>query len=277
MAGDDVTSLNEQTATYGLTYTGPPLLPFDHIDVRVYIDSLFLEGLLAPIATVAKLPTALRWATVGIQHDPRTDQQNRFRALLAKLEQELPSDDAPYQAWQRLAHLWAEFIVVAVALYPLAPKLIEEKMTSIQAQVDSAFLAWMQRRYASLYNQPPSPPVMVHHIPRTIARRRQATPQAKVALVVVDGLALDQWVLAFLQPTSARASTAIGAAGSGGLCLDACVNLCLTANHFCRQSAFQFSQQHYPHRQRAKPLDTILARARVECSPNRLPQEAWVG
>lgn len=195
MAGDDVTSLNEQTATYGLTYAGPPLLPFDHVDVRVYIDSLFLEGLLAPIATMAKLPTALRWATVGIQRDPRTDQQNRFGALLAKLEQELLGDDAPYQAWQRLAHLWAEFIVVAVALHPLAPKLIEEKVAPIRAQVDSAFLAWMQRRYASLYNQPPSPPVMVHHIPRTMARRRQSAPQAKVALIVVDGLALDQWVL----------------------------------------------------------------------------------
>lgn len=192
---DEELSLQEATGRYGLAYRGPILLPFDHVDVRVYVDSLFLEGLLTPVATTVPLPRHFNWATVGIQRDLRSEQQSRFRRLLAKLEQDLPGDDAPYQAWQRFASLWAELIVVAIALQPLAPKLIEEKMAPIRTQVDRAFLAWMQRRYASLYHQPPSPPVMVHHIARTMARRQQTPPQAKVALVVVDGLALDQWVL----------------------------------------------------------------------------------
>jgi len=190
-----LTTLSEAALNYGLTYAGPALLPFAHVDVRIYMDSLFLEGLLTPVAATAKLPAAYHWASVGLQRDPRADQQSRFRRLLEKIEQELPGDDAPYQAWQRLAQLWAEFIVVATALHPLAPKLIEEKMAPIREQIDSTFLTWMQRRYPGLYNQPPVPPVMVHHIPRAMARQRQAMPQVKLALVVVDGLALDQWVL----------------------------------------------------------------------------------
>ena len=61
--------------------------------------------------------------------------------------------------------------------------------------VDRAFLAWIERRYAGLHNQPPDPPVMVHHVPRHLARRIEDGSEDKVALVVVDGLALDQWIV----------------------------------------------------------------------------------
>ena len=36
---------------------------------------------------------------------------------------------------------------------------------------------------------------MVHHLPRYLSRRLSATSQSKVALIVVDGLALDQWLV----------------------------------------------------------------------------------
>jgi hypothetical protein len=34
---------------YGLKYPGPDCLPFDHQDIKVYIDNLFLEGKLTPV------------------------------------------------------------------------------------------------------------------------------------------------------------------------------------------------------------------------------------
>ena len=36
---------------------------------------------------------------------------------------------------------------------------------------------------------------MIHQIPRLLARRLQESRDGKVALVVMDGLALDQWVV----------------------------------------------------------------------------------
>ena len=62
-------------------------------------------------------------------------------------------------------------------------------------QLDRTFLAWTEHRYAGLHNQPPDPPVMVHHVPRYLARRIEHESDRKVALIVVDGLALDQWIV----------------------------------------------------------------------------------
>jgi hypothetical protein len=51
----------------------------------------------------------------------------------------------------------------------------------------------LQRRFGSLYSLPATPPVMVHHIARFLAAQREGG--GKVALVVIDGLALDQWLV----------------------------------------------------------------------------------
>src|SRR5205085_3165263 len=39
----------EHNVSYNLAFKGPLHLPFDHNDVRVYIDTLFIDGLLQPI------------------------------------------------------------------------------------------------------------------------------------------------------------------------------------------------------------------------------------
>ena len=48
--------------------------------------------------------------------------------------------------------------------------------------------------YNGLMNHPPSPPAMVHHVPRHMARELNQDSNKKVALIVIDGLAIDQWV-----------------------------------------------------------------------------------
>ena len=58
------------------------------------------------------------------------------------------------------------------------------------------FGAWMLDRYGSLHNLPyHQQPVMVHHIPRFLAVERTRKKLAKIALLVLDGLACDQWLL----------------------------------------------------------------------------------
>lgn len=61
--------------------------------------------------------------------------------------------------------------------------------------VDERFFEWMMERFGTLHNQPPVPPVMIHHIPRAMARRFEESEEEKIALVVVDGMAYDQWVV----------------------------------------------------------------------------------
>ena len=45
-------------------------LPFEHPDVRVIVDSMFLDGLLHPLAVRGALPMIPEWAKVGIIKDP---------------------------------------------------------------------------------------------------------------------------------------------------------------------------------------------------------------
>ncbi len=54
----------------------------------------------------------------------------------------------------------------------------------------------MMHRYGSLHNLPyHQQPVMVHQIPRFMAVERTRKKLAKIALLVLDGLAFDQWLL----------------------------------------------------------------------------------
>ena len=60
--------------------------------------------------------------------------------------------------------------------------------------MNKTFACWLDAHYASLINLPPNSPAMVHHVARSIARELEQSKQARAALIVVDGLALDQWI-----------------------------------------------------------------------------------
>lgn len=190
--------INDPAAAY-LTYSGPALLPFDHADVRVYVDSLFLEGLLQPVAHPKAALLAKGWAKVGLRLDPKSDLLERLAGLLKSVAEAVPPAEATYQDWLTFAYRWAELNVLRHQADTLNPvSRLKEPYLALQQQVDTLFLDWVQRRYGGLANQPALSPVMLHHVPRVMARYLETEAQtgpAKVALVVVDGLALDQWLI----------------------------------------------------------------------------------
>ena len=51
---------------YGLKYPEPDVLPFDHQDIRVYIDNLFVEGKLTPVQKPEVAIDAGSWIRTGI-------------------------------------------------------------------------------------------------------------------------------------------------------------------------------------------------------------------
>jgi hypothetical protein len=48
--------------------------------------------------------------------------------------------------------------------------------------------------YMTADNLPPTQPAMLHHVARRLARDIEDGGSHRMALIVVDGLALDQWV-----------------------------------------------------------------------------------
>ena len=185
---------DEDGAT-GLAIGGPADLPFDHDDVRVYIDNLFVEGMLRPVCHGSGHALRGEWAAVGVRIDPEADRLRRLRRLMETVDATIPEADAHHRDWSAFAFRWAELGVLLTETAAGARADSGLSIAKLRADVDRAFLAWLEPRYAGLHNQPPAPPVMVHHLPRFLARRLADAPRRKVALVVVDGLALDQWLV----------------------------------------------------------------------------------
>ncbi len=180
----------EPKEPYGLKVPGPVDLPFDHDDVRVYIDNLFIEGMLAPTAKVARDRVDGTWMTVGVAGSPVADRHERLARLLGVLDQDFPREDAKHHAWLQLAQRWSEAVALRMALAELDGE-AHASFDTMHSRVEAGFQAWMAQHYASLATLPALPrPVMLHHVTRFLSH---GMGTAKRALVVVDGLSLDQW------------------------------------------------------------------------------------
>lgn len=184
-----------------LSHSGPPLLPFDHHDVWVFIDNLFLEGMLRPISYAKANLLPKSTLKVGVRLSTQADHLYRLTRLLKRVDEALPAPEAKHQDWLTFAYPWAELIVLWQQAKSAASPEQKQQFQALQQKVDQRFFDWVQLRYGGLYNQPALTPAMVHHIPRTLARHLETFKEtntdhkAKVALLVIDGLALDQWLI----------------------------------------------------------------------------------
>lgn len=171
-------------------------LSLEHEDIRVYIDNLFLEGHLKTIAahdlnlsSIDLQPVP--WITAGISVNPEVEQEQRLIKLIHHLSDSLPTSEVSHQAWLSLAPRWAELLVLRSQSSTSVQSKHEPSFVQLQQQVDTAFLDWVQLHYRGLFNQAAT--VMLHHIPRLMMRQLESAQ--KVALLVLDGMALDQWII----------------------------------------------------------------------------------
>ena len=172
------------------------VLPFGHDDVRIYIDNLFVEGYLTPIELPMQDRLIGHWSLAGVLQEPLKELKRRAEGLLKLCDQTLPEEGERHQQWQQYAYRWAELSAHyhSNKTYMQSIPSITEAYLALQLKVDSRFSDWMLAKYTGLHNYPPMPPVMLHHIPRTMARELENDTGAKAALILVDGLAIDQWV-----------------------------------------------------------------------------------
>jgi hypothetical protein len=170
-------------------------IPFEHEDIRAYVDTLFLEGALTPIAAVG-LISAPDWAKVGIRQDLEGDAVRRYRGLKTAFEKNLPGFDASHKEWQQAGQRWAELVVLRWEWDNALDEDDRASWAELHKTIERQFGDWMMKRYGALHNLPyQQSPVMVHQISRYMAFERNRKKQKKIALVVLDGLALDQWIL----------------------------------------------------------------------------------
>lgn len=183
--------VREDSPEYGLKYPGPHRLPFDHQDIRVYIDNLFLEGKLTPVEAKGIEVDAGSWVRSGIATSGVDDDELRISRLFDLVEKELPTAEARYSDWTAFALKWAE---LSSLVHCGNSTEHQTRLREIGDALNSTFAGWLADHYSSLINLPPTNPAMLHHVPRRLARDIEDSGSSRAALIVVDGLALDQWV-----------------------------------------------------------------------------------
>ncbi|GAB1262335.1 BREX-3 system phosphatase PglZ [Aurantivibrio plasticivorans] len=183
--------VREDSPEYGLKYPGPDRLPFDHQDIKVYIDNLFLEGKLTPVEAKGIEVDAGSWVRSGIATSGVDDDELRISRLFGLVEKELPTAEARYSDWTAFALKWAE---LSSLVHCGNSTEYQTRIREIGDALNTIFAAWLADHYSSLINLPPTNPAMLHHVPRRLARDIEDSGSSRAALIVVDGLALDQWV-----------------------------------------------------------------------------------
>jgi len=190
------TTVREPEAHYAprtphFRYPGPDRLPFDHQDIKVYIDNLFLEGKLTPVEAKGIEVDAGSWVRSGIATSGVDDDELRISRLFGLVEKELPTAEARYSDWTAFALKWAE---LSSLVHCGNSTEYQTRLREIGDALNTTFAGWLTDHYSSLINLPPTNPAMLHHVPRRLARDIEDSGSRRAALIVVDGLALDQWV-----------------------------------------------------------------------------------
>ncbi len=192
-------AVGDEPNTPTLSMPGPAQLPLSHPDVHVYLDNLFMDGRLTRTRSVARDAVPEDWMAVGVEADiPEDDAEIRFDELSKAVEERLPAVDSQHQQWTAFARLWAEWLVLRYSLLATQIADMNGRPDLLHDTVEQRFGDWLVAKYSGLHNLSHWPkPVMVHQIGRYIAHRGESVAplRRRTALLVVDGLAISQWLL----------------------------------------------------------------------------------
>jgi hypothetical protein len=174
--------------------SGPLELPFDHDDVRVYMDNLFVEGLIEPTAAV-QVVDGDPWYAVGITGSTASSEEGRFSHLLEELRATVPgSDAATFQDWQEFALRFGTWVRLRWQTESARNGSSRSEVETFVRQAEDVFATWLLRQFGPISSLPYLPrPVLGHHIPHYLAHHLGRPGFERVALLVIDGMAIDQW------------------------------------------------------------------------------------
>ena len=182
--------IKSELPIFHLKYSGPQKIPFDHEDIKVYLDNLFLEGKLTPVEFTNICIDDHPWVKCGIKTSHENHENERINQLFNQIEKEVPLIEATYSEWISYAIKWAELNSL---IYQSENKDYLIKVVGVREKVNNHFAQWLKRHYSSLCSLSPANPVMVHHIPNHLLHWCEKESCKRIALIVVDGLAMDQW------------------------------------------------------------------------------------
>jgi hypothetical protein len=179
----------------GLKYPGVREIPFDHDDVRVYMDNLFQEGILQPVKWLTSAAIPKPWIKVGLKGQTQERRVLDFEELSGNLEKAAPGEGATVKDWLAFAPRYGRMRFLWYENQPEWAPLFSRRYQALSEKLNRSFEAWVLKHYQGLYNYPAATPVMIHHAVGYMSHRVMNQSGAKAAFLLIDGLSVDQWFL----------------------------------------------------------------------------------
>lgn len=178
--------------SWSLAVDGPADLPFGEKAVRVYLDTLFLEGLIPPVKDVDQRSLPADWMRLGVAPLTEADRVDRFWRQTERLAAELPSATATHLQWLAFGRKLGEWLA---ARWRLAlPATVEDTARAFHEEAERRFATWLTARFGGLLSLPPVPtPLVVHQVAPHMAQGWESQGRPRRALIVVDGMNWAQW------------------------------------------------------------------------------------
>jgi len=166
---------------------------FDRPEVRHQLGYLVNIGLLTPVS-VPEPEAAPAWARPGVRSPTADDLLRELEARWAEVRAQVAAEALTWEHWCAIAWGWAE----ATLLYARLPG--ERRPHPVHCapteRLDERFIAWLRQNGGALAGQRLPRPHYVFHIPSWLAyRRRQGDALRPMILLILDGLALAEWLL----------------------------------------------------------------------------------
>jgi len=177
-----------------VAYLVAPALPFDADPaLQDIVGRLVRRGTLAPVETTAA--TLPQWAQPAIVTDTTDQRLHQFVDGLRELEQQLGTNGIRWEHWQLVAQRWAQLTCWRYDTTLAYADEHVQRFEYMQAMLDTRFDAWLRANYAPLANRALPTPHHVYHVPSWLAYQREQNANARHALLIMDGMALADWLL----------------------------------------------------------------------------------
>lgn len=170
---------------------GDMYVDFEDIEIRTYMDYFFETRELIPVKIHEEVEIP-KFMESGVYYDSVEGSRNRIKKSLDILDVQLDKAEN-YKDWLRIANLWSEILVELYYSSELI-EYFEERVNNLQVKIFDKFNSWLTVDYGKLYSLSYTrQPVMVHKIIWYINSDMKSKRKDKIALILIDGMALDDW------------------------------------------------------------------------------------
>jgi hypothetical protein len=168
----------------------PQQINFCNPAIYVYLDNAFAEGFLLPVSVNAGsecpngVPNQLFLLGLPQANNIHLTNQN-MKHLEETLLSIIPDEKATASDWQKYAFSYAEFKKQCI---------LNAFNSQLTKKANAEFVNWIEKRYDALTFNSSMKPIMLSKVADYL-RRQKADGTRKIALLVVDGMSILQWLV----------------------------------------------------------------------------------